>query len=443
MNLFHINPKTGNPGKCSAADGNCPFGSAETHFTSAEAARAAFEADHSSFAVPTTDISQALPQWHGKIPAALEKKIAKQWADDEVFVNAVNSGSIETKYSSIEQFLSPPVYAQRDRGTWFEKSSEDELNDGEYLIVLHTRQGGGNRECYCETGDDSHEPGCLAANNEELESHPQYFRDEDDDFDSTYANFYFRGGFSEKDKEKAQKQRELLAKAQNIAAAHKEIEDGVKPPWSLLAKDSTAYSEYQKAKREFDYAQKNLISKQANAALANDSLNLLTNKKELTAKEAEPIALLAGYKSFNSYRFLTDIKNYRDSSEKLNKAQALFSQAEALPAGELKDYLIGDRGTGSYNTTEKVGRRNVTVRKEFARGSMLGSELKDANRVHDSNKKAVKEPFEKLKEVADEAKTIASAVAAAKKPLEEAREKAWLEGWSGPASAAPPVSDKF
>jgi hypothetical protein len=43
MAKFHINPKTGDPGACSATNGKCPFGGAEDHFTSVEAARAASE----------------------------------------------------------------------------------------------------------------------------------------------------------------------------------------------------------------------------------------------------------------------------------------------------------------------------------------------------------------------------------------------------------------
>ena len=46
------------------------------------------------------------------------------------------------------------------------------------LICVHTRTGGGNREEY-ETEND------------ELAKHPLYSYDDDDDFDSTYANFYF------------------------------------------------------------------------------------------------------------------------------------------------------------------------------------------------------------------------------------------------------------
>lgn len=49
---------------------------------------------------------------------------------------------------------------------------------GDYRIVIHTRMGGGNREDY-------------EAEIESLRANPFYVADEDDDFDSTYADFYF------------------------------------------------------------------------------------------------------------------------------------------------------------------------------------------------------------------------------------------------------------
>lgn len=45
-------------------------------------------------------------------------------------------------------------------------------------IVIHTRTGGGNREEYEDAND-------------ELTALPGYVRDSDDDFDSTYANFFY------------------------------------------------------------------------------------------------------------------------------------------------------------------------------------------------------------------------------------------------------------
>lgn len=48
----------------------------------------------------------------------------------------------------------------------------------EHYIVVHTRNGGGNRESYEDVF-------------EEVSKHPLYAFDEDDDFDCTYANIYF------------------------------------------------------------------------------------------------------------------------------------------------------------------------------------------------------------------------------------------------------------
>jgi hypothetical protein len=51
------------------------------------------------------------------------------------------------------------------------------MEDG--FIVVHTRNGGGNREDYEDVFD-------------EMAEHPWYSHDADDDFDCTYANIYFK-----------------------------------------------------------------------------------------------------------------------------------------------------------------------------------------------------------------------------------------------------------
>lgn len=78
----------------------------------------------------------------------------------------------------------------------------DAYLDGD-MIVVHTRNGGGNRECYCrdyardedtptvEWEGETHREHCLPYINDCLARHPQYLRDEDDDFDCTYADFFF------------------------------------------------------------------------------------------------------------------------------------------------------------------------------------------------------------------------------------------------------------
>lgn len=56
-------------------------------------------------------------------------------------------------------------------------------------IVVFTRSGGGNRECFAESDDHSE---CCHTLNDELTYKQNYITDYDDDFDSTYAYFLFR-----------------------------------------------------------------------------------------------------------------------------------------------------------------------------------------------------------------------------------------------------------
>jgi hypothetical protein len=56
----------------------------------------------------------------------------------------------------------------------------------EGFIVVHTRNGGGNREDYEDVFD-------------EMSEHPWYSHDADDDFDCTYANIYFKVPENHKD----------------------------------------------------------------------------------------------------------------------------------------------------------------------------------------------------------------------------------------------------
>lgn len=50
---FHINPSTGNPNKCSAKSGNCPFGGDSEHFESKDSARQHFESQNTDQSLKT------------------------------------------------------------------------------------------------------------------------------------------------------------------------------------------------------------------------------------------------------------------------------------------------------------------------------------------------------------------------------------------------------
>lgn len=59
--------------------------------------------------------------------------------------------------------------------------------DGEH-IVIYTRTGGGNRDWYDEPNDDNPN----GPWNSDLRALPGFVRDEDDDYDCTYASFFYK-----------------------------------------------------------------------------------------------------------------------------------------------------------------------------------------------------------------------------------------------------------
>lgn len=80
---YHVNPETGDAGKCSANKGNCPFGGENEHYTSSEAARAAFEAKQDS-------------QVFAKLPLKELNAQSKTTDDPGVINAAIEQGSERT-----------------------------------------------------------------------------------------------------------------------------------------------------------------------------------------------------------------------------------------------------------------------------------------------------------------------------------------------------------
>jgi hypothetical protein len=98
---------------------------------------------------------------------------------------AVADGRQRERGALLLTILGNPGVA-RFRDAWVEKS-----DDGP-VIAIYTRTGGPKRRCFCADTGGRHAPGsCYAACNEALAAHPLYLRDADDDFDATYATFYF------------------------------------------------------------------------------------------------------------------------------------------------------------------------------------------------------------------------------------------------------------
>jgi len=90
------------------------------------------------------------------------------------FYNAVlGDGNEMLRAAKILPVFEQPAFVGRFRDIWVEN------HDGEPVIAIYTRNGGPNREDQAEAI-------------ESMQSNPHYLRDADDEFDRTYATFYFR-----------------------------------------------------------------------------------------------------------------------------------------------------------------------------------------------------------------------------------------------------------
>ena len=68
---------------------------------------------------------------------------------------------------------------------WDEKYAEG----ANPVINIHTRNGGGNRECQCDGNE--HDSGCLSVIIDRMEEHPRHISNADNDYDATYADFMY------------------------------------------------------------------------------------------------------------------------------------------------------------------------------------------------------------------------------------------------------------
>lgn len=441
MAKFHIN-SSGEAGECHAQAGGCPFGDADAHFTSKEGARAAFEAKHNTFTkTQLPDLSDLAPEWHDKLPASVEAKIAKELQKNQDFLDDVDAGRVELRFANVQEFLSPPIYALRDRGSYFSESSG--IPEGEFVIGIHSRQGGGNRECWCED-NDNHDPDCLALNNEEMESHPQYAWDEDDDYDKTYATHYFRGGFTQDDVDKHDTQRVANQKAHRLRDLKKMISEGTVPPWAALSENNTKISEYERQKTVAARARTLVQDTKKEIELTNIGISSIESGTEIDPAVLEEISRKISNYNGQYKRLNAEIVDQNRKKAETASAQARFDQAQALPDSELKKYLVGDRGIGSYETTEKVGRRNVKMKKEYQKGSLLGKELESA-KTSEANgyRYNFKLPLEKLNEAKKKATDSLVDLQKTEETLEDARVDAWRAGWPGLIRDLPPIPETF
>lgn len=203
---YHIS-KSGKPVECSANKRTCPRG----HYDSVQEAETAYLDQNTPVGLKERELfTQKCLQAGVTDPSQIVDHEGKSLLERWVEVASVRE---EQRPMSVDEFaddvLSGLDYG-RHRGTWLVwhkngeafDSDDDEMEvssenwDAQIaagyvpVIQIHTRNGGGNRECYCDY--DNHEEGCLSVKIEKMQEHPRYIDDQNDDWDRTYANFYYR-----------------------------------------------------------------------------------------------------------------------------------------------------------------------------------------------------------------------------------------------------------
>ncbi len=448
MATYHINPETGDVGRCSATKGGCPYGSLDEHYTSAAGARKAYEASKSSF--ESKELEGYFSLYGKELSPEVKGYIESDVASIESLLETAPTIAEEIeRLSPLKAIGAPPI--PRLRAIGYSSKSDfkpGEFNrelKGDFIVEVYTRQGGGNRECYCSADDEANPSYCSACSNDVLVELPSYLRDEDDTWDSTYATFYFDPGVTTTH---AEAYKEACAKNEAIKLAQealKHFDAGEIPAWALNEPEEALQQLYQlKQARAAKASAEELVSKlEVSVTQTKPIAKKLASGKRLSAKELATIVAATAKNGYEKTSFRECLDELQVSREELAVKDQAMNEATALPEGPLRTMLLGDRGTGSYRTTEGKGRNARSVVKAFQRGSLLGEELNKAKRDFEHKELMASEPLKRFGEACEksEGKLHEAKESIKLKKAEESKALAslWQAGWKQAYGAIPPI----
>ncbi|ACL42164.1 hypothetical protein Achl_4213 (plasmid) [Pseudarthrobacter chlorophenolicus A6] len=290
----------------------------------------------------------------------------------------------------------------RHHGTYLERDEDS----GDPVIVVHTRNGGGNRECYSDPCDGTC-TGCIQT--DAIPALPTYLRDTDDEDDRTYANNYFRpldaaAGLA------ALEAQERRTKLNELTYYRKAITEGTQPPWVVLSP----------VRGKADRARIYRELERARQSARNDSQRRGTADAVLAALEnGTPMPGMG-----SMMRVPVERSRY-DSALKFHKLHT----AEGQVAREAADTLAAEmKQPLPPATASLVGREHAKLTEEAARHEEQAAE----NEAKLEVTSAVMRTWAwSVKEQAD--KTDAEVEAAAQK----LKDFDWSESYPGPADECP------
>lgn len=166
-----------------------------------------------------------------------------------------------TPEETVEKYLG--LDFGRHRGTWLsfrddDKDIEDwddarppveDWGDREVAAIIHTRMGGGNRECWCDEDDIAKEGHhCYTDTIEKMQEHPDFINDEDNAFDRTYANFAF--SVPRELVEDAVRNQQTAFAQRNAKTTLDGIRKGTIEPWRILDRNPNTEAEVERLRAE-------------------------------------------------------------------------------------------------------------------------------------------------------------------------------------------------
>lgn len=423
MTKYHFSPKTNKPEKCSSPD-NCDYKdfNGGQHFDTVKEANENMEKANATLYGGLATVKKT----SAKSTVYDKKKMQSMIDDFEKEIAKMPQPDPEKNLDSVFSDDEGAPYSMRPRGSGFimteEELSEEEeleyygkiLDENTVIYYEHCRQGGGNRDCYCDgdTYEDGHEDGCLALNNEIMEEHKDYITDADSYGDSTYATFYFRV-----DRKKAEEHLENEEVSRKITHAEnllKAMKNGEKAPWHKNQGDNFGYS-YAKSNRD----RKMKMHEDGKAEL-----------KEL--KKVEKI-IKSGGEKMTDMQFIEDYfgNNYNMSSDKR------MTRLHAEYANDKREQLISLE-------------RELSELKQLPENSELRKLHYDrADAAVTSKKKALKNDEEKVASYFNKSLSTKKERAQEKidswdeKEFNKIRQQAWSEDFPGKKSDLPPIPDTF
>lgn len=107
---FHVNPETGNPGPCSAKEGNCPFGSEEEHHSTREEAQSAYEKSQGrSFSTVSSNGNGSDEGWYTRDEAREELGVSRL-----AFAKLEESGALKFRGPNNDMVMGRDLKEYRD-----------------------------------------------------------------------------------------------------------------------------------------------------------------------------------------------------------------------------------------------------------------------------------------------------------------------------------------